>query len=505
MQLFWTILTLTIRGHWSLALPNVLVRRGLGKNNLVLGAESNVGGNNENIASASSGGNELDDAENDNSKEWTSPSLLWSRRDTGLAAAASLIAGPLFLQRETFFSTPTTTANVLSTATSTAAATAALEAGDALIRNIWLGRLAYPTLIVALEMGLFEALKDRPLSLDQLGRKLQPKLSGASSRALEAVTSVLLSLGLVEWTNKNHNAKTDMIDRDVGVVGDGSPIDIQNLHLSLTESARAVLLRDSPFFWGAQLLAADGVTATLRRRIQLESRNSAADSASTSGIVAYDSHSDQVIDSFIDSMQSHSAVTAEATAKALEGVLPLLSEGSCHVLDMAGGSGCFSLALAKHYPNVKVTLADLPNVVASWKRRHQGATASVVQRIDAVPANLFDGSTWPRDCQVVLLANVLHDWGDMQALDILSNARLALTSSTKDCMVVIVEQLLNYERTGPLPAALASISMLLGDWRTGKQYTLAELKELAQHAGFRRVELGPKCGSFHHAVLCHTL
>jgi hypothetical protein len=45
--------------------------------------------------------------------------------------------------------------------------------------------------------------------------------------------------------------------------------------------------------------------------------------------------------------------------------------------------------------------------------------------------------------------------------------------------------------------------MLLGDWRTGKQYAFVELEALAKHAGFSRVELGPRCGNFHTAVIAY--
>jgi hypothetical protein len=70
--------------------------------------------------------------------------------------------------------------------------------------------------------------------------------------------------------------------------------------------------------------------------------------------------------------------------------------------------------------------------------------------------------------------------------------------------LIIVEQLLSDDNSGPLPAALASVSMLLGDWRTGKQYSYVEIEDLARKAGFSRVEMGPKCGNFHTAVIAYV-
>jgi 3-hydroxy-5-methyl-1-naphthoate 3-O-methyltransferase len=126
-----------------------------------------------------------------------------------------------------------------------------------------------------------------------------------------------------------------------------------------------------------------------------------------------------------------------------------------------------------------------------------------------VPADLFDSETWLRngpDCH--LLANVLHDWSEQQVSLILQSSYNALRQNllsssniSNSGRLIIIEQLLADDNSGPLPAALASVSMLLGDWRSGKQYSFVEIKSLMEHAGFSRVELGPKCGNFHTAVV----
>lgn len=103
---------------------------------------------------------------------------------------------------------------------------------------------------------------------------------------------------------------------------------------------------------------------------------------------------------------------------------------------------------------------------------------------------------------MVLLANVLHDWGHDQVKAIVGNARTFLQASSG--RLIIVEQLLADDKSGPLPAALASVSMLLGDWRTGKQYSFDEMRDLLLKTGFHRVELGPRCGSFHRAVIAYV-
>jgi O-methyltransferase domain len=400
-----------------------------------------------------------------------------SRRDTIVGSAAVLGALP-FLWNQVG---PSRIGGALSSATSSTTSTAigvsqAALQGDAIVRNLWLSRLSYPVLIVALETGLFEALKAKSLSKDELGRRMTPNLKG-QGRVLEAMVAVLASLELLQVSNDK---------------------------VSLTEAGRAVLVQGSPFFWGSQLLAADGLTSSLRRALHTEDRP----------VKEYAGHSDATIGSFIDSMQAHGSVTAQATAMALE---PLIGSRAPiparRVLDMAGGSGCFATALASR--GIPVTLADLPPVVSRWQQRNRhNSDRTVTARMDAVPADLFVPGTWPVGPDVHLLANVVHDWGSEQVLSILQASRAALQASAARAngtdvdqngrplyRLIVVEQLLSNDRAGPLLPALASVSMLLGDWRTGKQYSYVELEQYLKQAGFGRVELGPQCGDFHSAVI----
>jgi acetylserotonin N-methyltransferase len=321
--------------------------------------------------------------------------------------------------------------------------------GDAIVRNLWLARLSYPVLVVSLEVGLFTALQTKPLTHLQLAQKLHI----ANPRVMQALVAVLVSLGLLQTEGES---------------------------IRLTPAARHVLLPNSPYYWGPQLLAADGTTTSLRRAIRRTSTTQ------------YQEHSDKALESFIDSMQAHGTVTATATAHALD-----LSQARS-VLDMAGGSGCFAHALQRKWPHLQVILADLGPVIQLYEKKYRRQHF----RIQTVPANLFEAATWPTNCDVHLLANVLHDWDRDECIAILRGSRQAL--EPQNGQVVVVEQLLNPDLTGPLPAALASVSMLLGDWRTGKQYSFQEIQDMMMAAGFGRVELGPKCGKFHTAVIGHV-
>lgn len=404
------------------------------------------------------------DIVNDTFHDVRSSSHDQNRRIAMTGSAAALLSMPFLLENVGTLQTSTLSKGGLT------AVPEALLQGDSIVRNLWLSRLTYPALIVSLEIGLFEALKGKPLRMDELGKRLNPQLMG-NGRALEALVAVMSSLGLVEI-------------QSTSVV-------------ALTEPARYVLLSSSPFFWGSQLLAADGITSALRRAVYTEFKHETTN---------YAQHSTEVIDSFINSMQAHGAVTAQVTAEALDSTIGRSAQYPAkHILDMAGGSGCFASALSDRY-GITVTLADLPAVVDKWHHQHQFS-----KKINAVPCDLFRVDTWPSNADCHFMANVLHDWSKPQVSLILEGSYTALrrnylsaANSSSPGRLIMIEQLLSDDNSGPLPAALASVSMLLGDWRTGKQYSYLEIEDLARKAGFSRVEKGPKCGSFHTAVIAYV-
>ena len=394
-----------------------------------------------------------------------SSSLDQNRRNAVAGSAAALLSLPFLSEKYGKLQFSTLGSEGL------ASVSEAILQGDSIVRNLWLSRLTYPVLIVCLEIGLFEALKDKPLQKHELGKQLNPQLMG-NGRALEALVAVMSSLGLVEIQSTGK--------------------------VTLTEPARHVLLSSSPYFWGSQLLAADGITSALRRAIYTEEKH---------GTRNYAGHSVEAIDSFINSMQAHGAVTGQVTAEALDPIIGKSAQYPAkHILDMAGGSGCFATALSDRY-GIVVTLADLPAVVDKWHHQH-----SFLRKVHAVPCDLFNVETWPSDgpdCH--FLTNVLHDWSKPQVSLILEASYTVLrrnkSSSSNNFSprrLIIVEQLLSDDYSGPLPAALASVSMLLGDWRTGKQYSFQEIKDLARKAGFSKVEMGPRCGNFHTAVIAYV-
>jgi hypothetical protein len=82
------------------------------------------------------------------------------------------------------------------------------------------------------------------------------------------------------------------------------------------------------------------------------------------------------------------------------------------VFDAAGGSGVLSNLLAAQYPEATIICGDFAPVV------------STVETVQAIEFDLF--KPWPIKANKVLLARVLHDWTDTQAVNILRHAKASL-------------------------------------------------------------------------------
>jgi hypothetical protein len=181
-----------------------------------------------------------------------------------------------------------------------------------------------------------------------------------------------------------------------------------------------------------------------------------------------------VLDLFWEAMHSLSTFTARALAEAVDlGAFRRL-------LDVGGGSGAVDIELCRRYPHLRATVYDLPFVteIAAGKI----AEAGLGDRIATTGGDFFLDAAFPAGHDVVLLSMILHDWGEARNREILRKCHAALPSGGA---VIISELLVNDEKTGPAPAALMSLNMLIET--EGRNYTPAEFGAWLEGAGFRGI------------------
>lgn len=172
---------------------------------------------------------------------------------------------------------------------------------------------------------------------------------------------------------------------------------------------------------------------------------------------------------FNAAMTSGSAVLARQTLEAYD-----LSSVRT-LADVGGGHGMFLASILSARPDLHGILYDLPQVVqdAPSVLRSKG----VADRCEVIAGNFFERV--PPGADVYLLRQILHDWNDERAIQILRNVRRAVPANGR---VVVVDSLVP-EGTGPDVEKLYDLSMLvvLG----GRERTESEMAGIYRQADFR--------------------
>ena len=182
-------------------------------------------------------------------------------------------------------------------------------------------------------------------------------------------------------------------------------------------------------------------------------------------------------EAFTAAMDCRGRILGPALSTAIEG--SLLGQ----LLDIGGGSGVYSIAIAEAYPSLQATILEAPLVdVIAGRTIH---AAGLDHRIDVMTADLFE-DTWPTGYDTHLFSNVLHDWDEPECRRLLEQSVASLTA---DGRIIIHDMLLNDDKSGPLWAA--EYSVLLTTVTRGRLYSAAEIGHWLAELGFRITHQAP--------------
>jgi (2Fe-2S) ferredoxin/predicted O-methyltransferase YrrM len=197
---------------------------------------------------------------------------------------------------------------------------------------------------------------------------------------------------------------------------------------------------------------------------------------------------------FIAAMQRNAKDRAPLLVKALGTSVSTSSSSSTstsdvrRILDLGGGSGAYSIAFARTYPNVQCVILDVPEVVPLTAEyvRQAGVSAQVSLRAGDMIRDDF-GS----DYDIIMLNAICHMFSEEQNRDIFRRAYQALAPGGR---LVVQDFILNPDKSGPQHAALFSLNMLV-ETDSGASYNESEYSDWMRAAGFleiRRINLpGP--------------
>ena len=147
-----------------------------------------------------------------------------------------------------------------------------------------------------------------------------------------------------------------------------------------------------------------------------------------------------------------------------------------HLLDIGGGSGAFSTAIATRHQHLQVTLFDLEPVCALARRRF--AQVSADDRLSAVAGD-FHNDALPRGADCALLSNVLHDWSERECEALVGRVKEALEPGGE----LVIYDFMPPADAPTLEAALFSLALLL-DTNRGRVYSREQFEGWLRACGF---------------------
>jgi uncharacterized protein YjiS (DUF1127 family) len=293
---------------------------------------------------------------------------------------------------------------------------------------------------VAAQLGVADALADGPLPIDELAARVE-----ADADALRRLLRALISRGIFRQRRDGRyelNSLSDTLRSDAPV----SMISAARFYGSQEQRERWTLLLDS-------IRTGNAVVAALRGKESFE----------------YFAENPELATLFNQTMTSISELTDATVVAGYDfSAYPT-------IVDVGGGHGPLLATILAAAPASRGVLYDLPRVVENAPnllRQHD-----VANRVRIEEGSFFDSV--PGGGDAYILKNIIHDWPDDKALQILRNVRAA---AGPNATVLLIEFVIP-EHDRDFPGKWVDLEMLLN--LGARERTAAEYRDLLSQAGFR--------------------
>ncbi|MDI3314672.1 MAG: methyltransferase [Mycobacterium sp.] len=292
----------------------------------------------------------------------------------------------------------------------------------------------------AAELGVADALADGPLPIDELAARV-----GADADALRRLLRALIGRGIFRHRRDGRYELNSL----------GATLR-SNAPVSMTSAARfygSAEQRERWTLFAHSVRTGDSVVPQLRGKESFD----------------YFAEQPELAELFNQTMTAISELT---TAPVVAGY-----NFSAYptIVDVGGGQGQLLAAILAAAPASRGVLYDLPRVVGRAPRllREHG----VADRVRIVGGSFFDSV--PGGGDAYILKNIMHDWPDEKAVQILRNVRAGAGSRATVLLVELV--IPGHDRD--FPGKWADLEMLLN--LGSRERTAVEYRNLLLRAGFR--------------------
>ena len=303
------------------------------------------------------------------------------------------------------------------------------------------GFMATKHLFAASELGLFEALADSPTTLDGLAAR-----TGLTRRAARISADVMVAVGVLEREGdiyRNSDVATIFLS------GRG-PIDLRPL------------LK----FWDRISYSAwSGLADALARGPSKE------------------------IFELDDQLQEVASAGIEAILAGPAAALPRTFDfsGRRRLLDVGGGTGSWSIAVARAHPAIEATVFELRAVADVARKRIEAA--GLASRVGVVVGDATTGAL-PPGYDAFLMANLIHYWSPDENCSLLRRVRSAAEPGAS---LLLADFWTDPTHTQPLQAALMAGEFAV-HVRNGDVYSVEDVRRWLGETGWRFIQHAPLAG-----------
>lgn len=178
------------------------------------------------------------------------------------------------------------------------------------------------------------------------------------------------------------------------------------------------------------------------------------------------------LEAFIAAMHMRAVRQAPVVIKLLD-----LKGVKC-VLDVGGGSGAFSMAFAGK--GIRAVVFDLPNVT---RLTHNYVEAEHLGNLITTTDGDYRFDSFGSGFDLVFLSAIIHSNSVETNKELFKKASDALNTNGQ---LVVVDFIMNEERTSPAAGAFFALNMLVGT-QEGDTYTESEVRSWMEEAGFKSI------------------
>jgi ubiquinone/menaquinone biosynthesis C-methylase UbiE len=151
------------------------------------------------------------------------------------------------------------------------------------------------------------------------------------------------------------------------------------------------------------------------------------------------------------------------------------------LLDIGGGSGSYTAAFLERNPSLTAVIFDLEEVIQLAEERIR--SEGLQERVELVGGDFYVDEL-PRGCDFALLSAIIHQNSPEENFQLFGKIRRVLQPGG---VLLIRDYMMDESRTTPPGGALFALNMLVST-RSGDTYTLAEVTETLERAGFVEVK-----------------